>query len=609
MARPVSEHHLPHLVGGARREDSRLEQTPSIRVAASVVDALLASGVRRFVYAPGSRNAPFAYVLSAYEDEGLSQVAPFVEERGAGFFAVGGALAQDAPQPTAMFTTSGTAVAELHPAVLEAQHQGIPLVVVSADRPFFVQGTGAAQTTSQPTMFGEAVVARVSLPALSWDSSLAAWRGVGTQVRRLVERAKGWGGSPGPVHLNIAFEEPLIPAGDILEASPPQSLPAKDTSLGGGSSRFVPTFQPGLPREPVAFEDVVTPGLATMIVAGDGAGRHSGYFGCAASATREMVQGAAQLGVPLVAEPSSNLTDTAGWIPHGPWLLEAAGDLVEQVVVLGKPTLTRPVSRLLGRQDVRKVVVSGSAEWPDPAGTADAIVPCLAPPQGGGFRWGPDGWMGLWRSFAKEVGEILNTVQGLNHLTAAQAIWEASRGADLWLGASNPIRAFDLAARGPGSVGVFSNRGLAGIDGVIALALGAQSVRGKPMRAVLGDLTFTYDLPSLAARPSGDQDIQLVVFSDGGGTIFASLEHGVAASESMYQRFFAVPQQVSIGQVAEACGWQATQVENLSDLQSALDKPVVGRSLLEVQLPNPARLFADVGRASERAVGRMKQAW
>lgn len=600
MAGPVSEERLGPLGGQPAPESSRTGESPSIRAATRVVDALLASGVSRFVYAPGSRNAPFAYVLSAYEDEGFLQVAPFVEERGAGFFAVGGALAEADPQPTAVFTTSGTAVAELHPAVLEAHHQGIPLVVVSADRPFYVQGAGAPQTTDQPAMFGEAVVARASLPALSPDASSAAWRGVSTQVRRLVERAKGWGGSPGPAHLNIAFEEPLVPAGEAVEAASSHSAQSEEAPSGAA-----PVFHPGAPRRPVAFEEVVTPGLATMIIAGDGAQRHSGYFGCAPSMTRQMVQAAARLGVPLVAEPSSNLTDTAGWIPHGPWVLTAAGHLVEQVVVLGRPTLTRPVSRLLGRPDVRKVVVSGSAEWPDPAGTADAVVSCLAPPQDEDLRWGPDGWMGLWRSSAKEVGEVLNAVEGLNHLTAAQAIWEASSGTDLWLGASNPIRAFDLAARGPGSVGVFSNRGLAGIDGVIALALGAQSTRRKPLRAVIGDLTFAYDLSSLAARPVGAQDVQLVVFNDGGGTIFASLEHGMAASESTYQRFFALPQQVSVERVADACGWEATRAESLPELRAALETPVVGRSLLEVRLPNPARLFDEVGSAAVRAAARV----
>lgn len=590
-------------------------QPAAIRTAMQVVDALLSSRVKKFVYAPGSRNAPFAYVLSAYEDEKRLTVHPFAEERGAGFFAVGSALVEEEPGPVAVFTTSGTAVFELHPAVAEASHQGLPLIVVSADRPFEVQSSGASQTTDQVGAFGGAVVAEAHIPALAEDAPESQFRGVYARVRRLIERAKGWAGSPGPAHLNIAFSEPLVPSGPIIPGAATAPSPA---ARDAGSPLGGPAFVAGRPA-PVPFETVVERDLPTVIIAGDGANRTPGLFGCGAGAVREMVEGAARLGMPLLAEPSANLAGASNWVPHAPWLLEALGDQVRQVVVVGQPTLTRPVSRLLADHNVRKIIVSERGEWPDPAGTAEVVVPCLAPPKAAELssqpdsqsgsqpgsqsdsqlgslfnshsRGGSEGLLSEWREVASRIGEVLDEVHGLNHLTAAQAIWRATRDGSLWLGASNPIRAFDLAARGLGSSNVFSNRGLAGIDGVIALGLGGQESLGLPMRVVLGDLTFAYDLPSLGARPAGSQNIQLIVFADGGGTIFSSLEHGEAANKDLYDRFFAVKQEVDIRAVGAACGWESTVISTEGQLEAALRRPVEGRSLLEVRMENPAALF------------------
>lgn len=560
-------------------------QAPSIQVATQVIDALLASGVTRFVYAPGSRNAPFAYVLSEYEDVQRLTVNPFAEERGAGFFALGSSLVEPIPSPVAVFTTSGTAVSELHPAVLEAYHRGVPLIVVSADRPFEVQNTAASQTTNQAGMFGDHVVSQVALPALGKAVSQSQLLGVFTQVVRLVERAKGWSGQPGPVHLNVAFAEPLVP-------NIPPALTKADA--GQPAPKFqAPKFVSQRPT-PIPFERVVDPELATVIVAGDGANRTLAFGGCEVGEARALVDAVAELGVPLISEPTANLAASSNWVPHGPWILEALGDQVEQVVVVGHPTLTRPVSRLLAKPEVRKVVVSAAAQWPDPAGNADVVVPCLAPPSTEGENataLRAKALLPSWRKAAERVDEVLNNLSELNHLTAAQAIWQSSTETDLWLGASNPIRAFDLAARGVGSGGVFSNRGLAGIDGVVALGLGAQQSRGNPLRVVLGDLTFAYDLPSLGARPAEDQDVQLIVFSDGGGTIFSSLEHGRAATTQMYDRFFAVKQNVDVVAVGAACGWTASVVTTLADLEDQLRKPVRGRSLVEVRMENPANLF------------------
>lgn len=541
-----------------------MSEPPSIKAALQVVGGLVDAGVTRFVYAPGSRNAPFAYVLAEYEEAGLIEVFPFVEERGAAFFAVGLMTAE--PKPVAVVTTSGTAVAELKPAVLEANHRGLPLIAVTADRPFEVQRAGASQTTFQPGMYGQYVVGEVSIPALEKVSVPTVLRGLRSQVVRLVHTAMGYGGERGPVHLNVAFREPLVPAaGRRFE-------PAVEVA---------PVFLEES-RRPIPFAKAVKPGLRTVIVAGDGAADEK--------TTVKMVNAAGALGIPLIAEPTSGLTSLESWIPHGPWVVEALGERVEQVIQVGRPTLTRPVSRLLSNPKVRKVVVSAQANWPDPSGTAAVVTQSLDAPEDGLQAF--VSWAQTFRQEATRIGTVLSEVDGLNHVSAARAIWKNSSGVDLWLGASNPIRAFDIAASKPGWKHVYSNRGLAGIDGTIASALGLQNARKQPLRAVLGDLTFAYDLPSLPVRPAEGQDIQLVVFDDGGASIFASLEHGRSAGPQMYERFFAVAQSMDVAQVGAACGWEARQITTLEDLKEAVRKPPVGRSLLHVILPRPASLLS-----------------
>ncbi len=540
-------------------------ENPSIQVAQRVVATLVEMGVRRFAFSPGSRNAPFAYVLDAYRQAGRVRVYPFAEERGAAFWAIGAMRADPTCAPVAVVTTSGTAAAELHPALEEAKHTGLPLIAVTSDRPFEVMGTGASQTTEQMGLFGPTVVADASIPALE-VAGAALLHGVSTQVTRLVAAAKGVSGQAGPVHLNVAFREPLVPGQGTIALNVDERAPA------------VPRF---LTPEGCApeWDSAVEPGLRTVIVAGD-IGTEPRRAEAAA-----LVSGAARIGVPLLAEPSSGLTHLPNWIPHAPWVVPTLADQVEQVVVLGKPTLSRPLTALLAREDVRKVVVSGGAPWPDPAGTATVVTQRLAPPVGDRSV----GWLPVWRRHAEVVEDVLaEEADQFTQLEVARTIWRGEAGADLWLGASGAIRAFEIAAPSPGVERVQSNRGLAGIDGTVASALGHQSVTARPIRVVLGDLTFAYDLPSLAARPQGEQDVQIIVFDDGGGSIFQSLEHGRAAGPDLYERMFAVRQNADVVLAAEAFGWQSESVTTIEQLRQALRQPVTGRSILHLILPRPA---------------------
>lgn len=554
-------------------------QSPSINQAQEVLEALLAGGVRWFAYCPGSRNAPFAYVLSAYERAGQIRVHTFAQESTAAFWALGVAKAVGGEEPVAVFTTSGSAVSQMHAALEEAHHQSLPVIAVSADRPFEMVGVGASQTTRQAGIFGPTLVADLDIPA-------GAHRGITQRVTRLLARATGLGGRPGPAHINVAFRDPLIPSHPVEVAQRALSGPAP--------AEFGPVQR---------WSNIVDPTLNTLVIAGD----------CEPvdyPVARRIGAHASTLGIPILAEPSSNLTTQQTWIPHGPLVAPRIAAGVEQIIVLGRPTLSRPIAALLSQDGVRKIVVSPHEEWPDTAGNATQIVRSLA--LDADRRHDVD-WLETCRKAAAAARQILEKNEGeLNHLSTARAIWEADLGVSLWLGASNTVRAFDLAADRPGREGVFSNRGLAGIDGTIASAMGAQTAIGKPLRAVMGDLTFNYDLSALASAraplPEGtpERDLQIVVLDDGGGTIFESLEHGTAADPGTLERYFAVPQGVDVCAVASALGWEVTCICTLSDLTVALQKPIRGLSVLHINLSSPARMFEAV-RSGGVALGKLRK--
>lgn len=557
--------------GGSAPQAPGAAQAPSIVQAQAVLDALIATGIRRAAYCPGSRNAPFAYVLSAYEQAGLILVSPLAQESTAAFWALGAAKVLAGEEPVAVFTTSGTAVPQMHAALEEARHQGVPIVVVSADRPFELTDVGASQTTRQHGIFGPTTVASLDIPA-------EAPSGIGQRVGRTVRRALGWGGRPGPVHINVGFRDPLVP-----------TYPVESPSLTDLKSGAAVANVQGVNRrlDAVAWSEVIDPLLNTVVIAGDSEPPW-------VEADLRIGEYAARLGIPVLAEPSSSLTQVDTWIPHGQLVAPLLGGEVQQVIVLGKPTLSRPIARILGSEGVAKVVVSAHHEWPDTAGNATQVVSALEQEDGERHH---AVWLDRWRNASTLGGEDARrewSSGALNHLMAAEAIWESQPEVALWLGASNAVRAFDMAAAKPGRRNVYSNRGLAGIDGTIASAMGAQSVLRRPVRAVMGDLTFVYDMAALGSAGEPMQDVQLIVLDDRGGRIFESLEHGAKASQHTLERYFAVAQNVDVCAVGRSCGWDVRCIGEESELRDALAAPVRGRSILHLCLDSPAELFKSV---------------
>jgi 2-succinyl-5-enolpyruvyl-6-hydroxy-3-cyclohexene-1-carboxylate synthase len=576
---------------------------PAVTAARALVADLVTRGVHDVVLAPGSRSAPLAYAVAEAADAGRITLHVRVDERAAGFLAIG--LSKGAEgAPVAVVTTSGTAVANLHPAVLEASHTGLPLILLTADRPHELRGTGASQTTDQVGIFGAAVRFAVDVPAPSGlqdpgvepgaepgAASAQELRDLRSVTGRAVSAALGFrSGNPGPVHLNLAFRDPLAPS------APLPGLTA-DRAQEGYPEPDPPLVVPAVLQH---FASPVLPGdpARTVVVAGDGAGP-------------EARQLAEAQGWPLFAEPSSGATGGPNAIAAYRLLL-GSQDLaasVEQAVVLGRPTLSRPVQRLLGRADVAVTVVApGAGPWPDAARNAAVVLPGVAPAWFEVSAPRPTEFLERWRAAGVRASRVLDEVTcddavigGPTALSVARAVAGVLGPEDLLVvGSSNPVRDLELVLGldGPGPA-VLANRGLAGIDGTVSTAVGvalAAARRGLRTRALLGDLTFLHDVGGLLRGPDEPRvDLEIVVVNDDGGSIFATLEHGAlaatgSAASATFERVFGTPHGSNLAQLCAGYGVDHQLVKDVPTLRHALQAPSHGVQVIEVRVPRVDRL-------------------
>ncbi|WP_445258499.1 2-succinyl-5-enolpyruvyl-6-hydroxy-3-cyclohexene-1-carboxylic-acid synthase [Nocardioides aurantiacus] len=522
-----------------------MSPAPAEVLATWLVDALVARGAVEAVLCPGSRNAPLAFALAA--DPRL-RLHTRVDERTAGFLALG--LAKASRRPVPVVTTSGTAAANLHPAVLEAAHAGVPLVAVTADRPARLRGTGANQTTDQVRLYGDAA-SFLDLVAPDDDALTAAL----TEVV-----AAGAPGRGGPAHLNVQLDDPLVPAVLTDRAPEPVAAPPRPHPWRRDAE---PVELPLGPR--------------TVVVAGDDAGPPA----------RILAQDA---GWPLLAEPSSgSRTGTHPIRTYRLLLGTSLGARVERVVVHGHPTLSRPVARLLARPDVEVVSVPAGGRWaarPFPVSAEHAAV-----------RAEPDdpAWLEEWRAadraLSARVDELVAAQPRLTAYDVAAAVDAANPpGGLLVVGASNPVRDLDLMA-GAHPVGerrmVLANRGLAGIDGTLSTAIGAALGRPRSTRATayVGDVTFLHDLTGLVLGPDEPRpDLTIVVPNDDGGSIFATLEQGGPAYADRFERLFATPHGVDLAALCAATRTPHWRVEGRAELAHALASPAGGIEVVEARI-------------------------
>lgn len=571
-------------------------RAPATDAAAALLGRLVQGGIRHVVVSPGSRSQALALVAAELEGRGAVRVHVRIDERVAGFTALG--LARETRMPAAVVCTSGTAVANLLPAVLEAHHAGVPLLLLTADRPPELRGIGANQTTRQPGMFTPYVRFELDLPvpdALDGDGAAPATEALRAVADEALAAVLGAGGlPPGPAHLNVPYREPL--AGVLPDWLGRESVaePGRQDESVSASAALVVAATASAPH-------VLARGPRTLVVAGADAG----------PAAEQLAH---EGGWPLVAEIVSGAR-FGRHLVHGYRGLLAEPELggrVERAVVFGHPTLSREVAALLARPDVDVLAVRGPGEPLDLNGRTtpvDAVAAATGDPD--------REWLGAWmrasraasvdltppapdgRALASTVpAERLGAISAeleavrapLDREALVDAVWRATWPHDrLFFASSRLVRVADRVLGGK-KIPVHANRGLAGIDGTIATATGialASQASGAPgvTRVLSGDLALLHDVGALLMPPGEVRPrLQVVVGNDGGGTIFDGLEVAAVAERAALDRVLYTPHTVDLAALARAYGWEYRRETTRAGLDQALTSPVAGPQLIEVPL-------------------------
>ncbi|ETA66492.1 2-succinyl-5-enolpyruvyl-6-hydroxy-3-cyclohexene-1-carboxylic-acid synthase [Haloechinothrix halophila] len=560
---------------------------PSTAQARVLVDELVRNTVSHVVLCPGSRNAPLSMALFDAAEAGRVSLHVRIDERSAGFLALG--IAARTGRPTVVVCTSGTAAANFHPAVLEADRAGVPLIVLTADRPPELRASGANQVIDQDRLYGDAVRYFNELAiADTHTGQNAYWR---SQVCRAWNAAYGeW--RSGPVHLNVPFREPLVPdAGQDADAWP-EPL---DGRPNGQRWTELPDYG--------ALPAFVVPSTRTgLVIACDS--------GVAAAA-----EWAEANGWPLIAETGGAGVSGDSAITSGAWLLAVpefvAAHKPEQVLCIGRPTVFRQVQQLLADADVEVLLVRPDTDWPAPAHNVRQVGQWFAEPT----KPADPEWLACWRAADAAARDAVNAALAAEPwptgpAVAADVMAALPSDSLLVVGSSNPTRDIALAA-GPvrPDVIVHRNRGVAGIDGTVSAAVGAALVHHGPSYALLGDLTFLHDsngllTGTLERRP----DLTIVVVNDDGGGIFSLLEQGEPAHSRSFERVFGTPHGANIGALCAGYGVPHTLVTSSDELRDAL-RPPDGLRVVEVGIDRDTRrdlhgrLRAAVSRAVRDGVG------
>ncbi|MGH3097481.1 MAG: 2-succinyl-5-enolpyruvyl-6-hydroxy-3-cyclohexene-1-carboxylic-acid synthase [Streptosporangiales bacterium] len=517
---------------------------PSTAFARVFVDELTRCGVREAVLAPGSRSAPLALALAA----GDVRLHVRHDERSAAYLAL--ALAKVSRRPVPVVCTSGTAVACLHGAVLEASHAGVPLLAVTADRPPELHETGANQTTDQAGIFGAAPrwACDLGVPE-ERAGAVAYWRSVAARACAMALVAD----NPGPVHLNVPLREPLVPDGD-------EQWPE---DLDGRPERRPWVF---VDERPPAASVLTEPPERGVVLAGEG---------CTdPDAARRLAEA---LGWPLLSEPNGDARDGANAVGTYPLLLAdeafAGAHRPDLAVVIGKPGLSRSVLAWL-RTAGTQVVVGSTDRFGDPTRTAVRVLPSIPAPE---VRRPVTAWLRSWQTADAAARTALDAVlDETEELTEARIARDLTAalpdGSVLFAGSSRPIRDLEAYAVPRAGVRVLGNRGLSGIDGSVSSAVGTalahQRAGGGHGYALLGDLAVLHDVSGLAVpREDPRVDLTLVVVDNDGGGIFSMLEQ---ASEPAFERVFGTPHGLDLCEVISAYGVPVTPVAKADDLRDAL---------------------------------------
>ena len=505
----------------------------STLLARNITRQLIENGVADVVLSPGSRNAPLSIALYAAEQEGLIKLHVRIDERTGAFFALG--IAKASRRPVAVVCTSGTAVANYHPAVLEAHHSQLPLLVITADRPERLRQTGANQTTLQAKIYGEAVALAEDVSSPEHD------------LREVFDSLL-----VGPVHLNVQFDEPLLPdhedewlkevvRGDVAKA------------------------------RQVKSPDLLIAEPRGVIVVGHDRG------GLDAS---EILNFAETIGWPLIAEDPLSFEQT---VPYASLFLTSKKirDALqpEAAIVIGRTTLSRSLNALIKSAN-REIVIDPRVATIDINRNADQVF--LALPRVKFECEIDEDWVSMWDSYSKETASLLNALpnwfEGSIARNFAQSLPSQSA---LFISSSRPIRDLEGFAAPRADIETFANRGLAGIDGNISTALGIASHRSSAI-AILGDLSFLHDVTGLIG--AGDINLRIFVINNDGGGIFSTLPQHNAEG---FEKIFGTPHGLDLALIAASMGIKAKTIASIDELQRELNEPIIGLSV--VVLPVPSR--------------------
>ncbi len=559
---------------------------PSTAQAGVIVDELVRNDVRHVVLTPGSRNAALAMALNDAADAGRLTLHVRIDERAAGFLALG--LTRGGGRPAAVVCTSGTAAANLHPAVLEAHHSGVGMLTITADRPPELHGSGANQTIDQRGLFGPAAVSVEFPVAERREGQNQVWRGLVCRAVAQAEHGR-------PVQLNVPFREPLVPT---FEPRWPEPLDGRPDGRRWTTSA-APVSMPG------SRVDFPLPARTLMVF---GSGR--------ADRAHAAATVAATAGWPAVAEPSglaAAMSGGAAVLRCGALLL-SLGELPaalrpDAVVVVGRPTLSRGVRGLMGRAPVYGI--GDHPQWTDPQYVATHVRGWLDLDDMSQVDGVDTDWLPAWRaadaSAVTAVDKLLAEQEWPTGLQLAADLIEAlPAGAALFLGSSNPVRDVDLVAEPRSDLRVYANRGVAGIDGNVSTAAGVALAGEVPAYALVGDLTLLHDLNGLLIGPTERRpDLTVVVHNDDGGGIFTLLEQGAAEYQGGFERVFGTPHGADLAALCAGYRVPHTVARDREELRAAL-APARGLRVVEVRSNRAllrdlhARLRAAVAEAALR---------
>lgn len=555
--------------------------SPATAWAVAFLGQLIAGGVTHCVVSPGARSQALALAAVAWERAEGSPltVHVVVDERSAAFRALG--LALESGAPAVCVSTSGSAPAHYFPAVVEALHAAVALIVVSADRPAELRGVGANQTTDQNALFGPRV------PSLDIQAPVLGDEG---SARSVAQEALRHAHAGGPIHVNVAFREPLSGGIDPSTLVLPEAAGAAE------------------PRPPRTR--TIDPEPGTLVIAGHGAGPIAESL-------------ALSLGAPLIAEVVSGARFGPHLVPAYRSVLAQSELLagISRVITLGRPTLSREVWAVLSAAEYQHIVIQGSqAEAANPSRSAEVLDELRVSREA--TREESSQWVKPWvvagrahyegllaeitpdapdiealnsedqatrSAFARK--EMLVLREPVTRPALALALWEATWPHDrLVLGASRMVREADQIVPGK-NIPVLSNRGLSGIDGTISTSRGiayavADGGGVGTTRVLLGDVAFLHDVGSLMREPGVEDSsrVHLIVANDGGGTIFDQLEVSQSAPQGDVDRVLFTPHEVDLGALARAYGWAYRRVTNRGDLTEALS---ASEPLLIIDVPLP----------------------